>query len=275
MNKPVVFMTDLDGTLLTDDKKILESERIAAEEFKKSGGRLAIATGRTITASRQYFDIIKPDFPSVFYNGSVVYDVENDKILYHKSLDEPVYDVVYQIMNRFKNVMTEIVRINGLYVFNHSRRGDEHLKICRETPIECSFENIEKTGWLKVLFAGEPEIIDEIVSYISGKKIDSADFVRSAPQYYEMLPKNSSKGNAVKYIFEALGYEKEILAAAGDYDNDIEMLKYADISAAPINAQSCVRKCVSFVSDKSNNNGAVSTIIFNIIKNYLIKNKDI
>ena len=42
----MIFFTDLDGTLLSDDKTISEGNRAAIREFTAAGGRLVITTGR-------------------------------------------------------------------------------------------------------------------------------------------------------------------------------------------------------------------------------------
>ena len=42
----VILMTDLDGTLLTDDKRILPQDLEAIERFRAGGGLFTMATGR-------------------------------------------------------------------------------------------------------------------------------------------------------------------------------------------------------------------------------------
>ena len=42
----VILMTDLDGTLLTDDKRILPLDLEAIERFRAGGGLFTMATGR-------------------------------------------------------------------------------------------------------------------------------------------------------------------------------------------------------------------------------------
>ncbi len=37
----VIYMTDLDGTLLTDDKRILDRDMAAIERFRAGGGLFA------------------------------------------------------------------------------------------------------------------------------------------------------------------------------------------------------------------------------------------
>ena len=64
----IVFITDLDGTLLPSNKIPLQKDLEAIERFKKYGGTFTIATGRVIQATEQFFDILKPNAPVILKN---------------------------------------------------------------------------------------------------------------------------------------------------------------------------------------------------------------
>lgn len=267
MKNRVVIVTDFDGTLLTDDKKILDKDLEAIEKFRSLGGKFAIATGRTINGSRQYFDVLKPDYPSIFYNGSVVYDVCKDEILYEKNLSDKAVSIVERIMKKFPCAMTEILRVNEIYAFNINPSGRHQLDICCEDVPDIDYEDIPKTKWLKALFVANPEIVSKIDEYITDEDRKYADFVTSGVNYLEVLPKNSSKGTAVEFLKKKEDKTTEFVTI-GDYNNDIEMLKAASFSAAPLNAEDDVKKAASIVLDKDNNNGAMNALVLNVIKKY-------
>ncbi len=42
----VIIMTDIDGTLVTDQKKILDRDMEAINRFRRGGGTFTLATGR-------------------------------------------------------------------------------------------------------------------------------------------------------------------------------------------------------------------------------------
>ena len=70
----VIIMTDLDGTLLTDDKQILQKDLDAIKRFRKGGGLFTVATGRGYAMARRIVDKLKLDMPAVIFNGASVYD---------------------------------------------------------------------------------------------------------------------------------------------------------------------------------------------------------
>ena len=55
----VILMTDLDGTLLTDDKQILPGDFEAIERFRRGGGLFTMATGRGYEMAKHIADKLR------------------------------------------------------------------------------------------------------------------------------------------------------------------------------------------------------------------------
>ena len=48
-----LLFTDLDGTLLTDDKRILDADMAAIDAMLSRGHKLVLCTGRPLTSAKQ------------------------------------------------------------------------------------------------------------------------------------------------------------------------------------------------------------------------------
>ncbi|MBQ8842792.1 MAG: HAD hydrolase family protein, partial [Ruminiclostridium sp.] len=59
----VIIMTDLDGTLLDDKKRVSEKDLSAINEFRKKGGSFTLATGRGIAMARNVVEKLEIDMP--------------------------------------------------------------------------------------------------------------------------------------------------------------------------------------------------------------------
>lgn len=81
-----------------------------------------------------------------------------------------------------------------------------------------------------------------------------------------MLPQNISKGSALKKMREICGFEDYTFVAVGDYNNDIEMIKYADVGICPQNASEDVKKASDIILDVTCEQDAISEVI-----NYIFK----
>ena len=74
-----IFVTDMDGTLLSKNKTVSERNLKLIREYQAQGGLFGVATGRPIHTTTRYLDILKPDLPLILYNGCIVYDYKSEK----------------------------------------------------------------------------------------------------------------------------------------------------------------------------------------------------
>ena len=64
-----VIVSDLDGTLLDNNKNISKENLEAINYFTENGGKFTVATGRVIEATEEYLSKIEINFPIIVYNG--------------------------------------------------------------------------------------------------------------------------------------------------------------------------------------------------------------
>ena len=55
----VLLITDLDGTLLPDNKILSQKDKEAIKRFRADGGKFTVATGRTIQSAMKYLRSLK------------------------------------------------------------------------------------------------------------------------------------------------------------------------------------------------------------------------
>ena len=78
----VLVCTDLDGTLLRNDKTISKENLEAIEYFKNEGGYFTIVTGRMPYYVGDIVPKVKPNVPFGCVNGGGLYDYESKKYLW-------------------------------------------------------------------------------------------------------------------------------------------------------------------------------------------------
>ncbi len=262
----VIFMTDLDGTLLTDDKRVLPEDMDAIDRFRNGGGIFTMATGRGYSMAKPLAEKLKLNVPAVVFNGTAVFDFNEDKFLWHCSIGKNASDYINRIMERFDDIGIEVLMEQKIYVPFMNKTEREHLNLEKITPIECSVGEIPPDDWLKVLFAAEPSKMDEVEKFVRGSDMaDEVEWMRSQPMYFECLPKGIDKAYGFKKLIEILGVKERFTVAAGDYNNDIAMIKAADLGAAPESALKEVKDAADLVVC-DNNSGAIAEIIRHIEK---------
>jgi hypothetical protein len=246
----LLFITDLDGTLLPNSKIISETDLNEISQYRKKGGLFSIATGRTIQSAKPYYKSLDIDIPVILYNGAVIYSPKDEKILYTRTLTADMKNIVMEVLEKFDFAGCEILKSDGVYVVRNNEYEQEHINICRAEPVFCNIYDMECESWLKVLFAMPAEKSDEVWNFVSSLE-NSSDFIRSSDTFIELLPHNVSKGDALKKYSDITGINISYIISAGDYDNDIEMLECADIGIAPANACKKALESADFISEKS------------------------
>lgn len=257
----IMILSDMDGTLLTTKKEISGRDMAAIRRFRELGGRFTVATGRTIQAFGQYTKLLELSDPVIMYNGAAIHDYIRDETLFTHPLETMCREYVRDILSDMPDIGGEVLRTDGTYVFLNNDYQKLHTKICGISPIYRSLDDIESGGWLKVLFAMSPEDMDFFGALVRRKNYEGVSFVRSSEMFWEMLPEGVSKGSALQKYRTLDGMDGFTFVAIGDFDNDLEMIRSADIGVCPSNAEDSVKAAADIVLTRSNDEGAVEELI--------------
>ncbi|MCL1881820.1 MAG: HAD family hydrolase [Oscillospiraceae bacterium] len=258
-----LLVTDADGTLFTDDKRILDVDKSAIDEFISEGGLFTIATGRGIGLARDVVDKIgteRLNAPAVIFNGAVVYDFANNKKLSETLLCSKGVEYIKTLCKHFPDVGTEILIGDDIYVTNTNAYEEAHLEFGDVNPIRCDFAKLPEIGWFKAVFVDTPEKIQKMLDFAKMNPCDEIHYVSSAPMFFEVLPKGVNKGSGLSKMIQIMGLENKRIIAVGDYMNDIEMLQIADLAVAVDNAEEVVKKVADIVVC-DNNSGSIRAIV--------------
>ena len=256
----VLLAADADGTILTDDKRILGRDKTAIDELRDRGGLFTIATGRGVTYAKPLADEFELELPAVIFNGAAVYDFGHDRFLWQCAISPGVRGSMLSFMERFPSLGAEILRGYEVYVVASNRRTEDHIKLSSTIPIRCPIEAVPLDNWTKVLLEDEPEIIDGLVRYAENLGLADFHIVRSGPCYFEMLPSGVNKGAALRIMMDMAGIKDRFIVAVGDYMNDIELLRMADLKIAVANAEDIIKAEADLIVC-DNNSGAAFEIV--------------
>lgn len=263
----VIFMTDLDGTLLTDDKRILEKDMEAITRFRKGGGIFTAATGRGYAMARRIVeDLLHLDVPSVLFNGAGVFDFKRNKFLWQCEIGAMAREYIRKLNEMFPGKLGfEVLHEQTVFVPFINQTEREHLEMENVIPDRRPLNDIPEGGWLKFVIAAEPSDLDDVQKAVENGGFEDAQWVRSAPHYFECLPKGVDKSRGFAELIRILGAEDRFSVAAGDYMNDTAMIQNADLGAAVASAQESVKAAADLIVC-DNNSGAVAEIIDHIEK---------
>ncbi len=262
-----LLASDVDGTILAD--KFVNPENIKKIEFfMNEGGHFSLSTGRSVTAVGMVLSKLKKVSPSVVANGCMIYDYENSKSLHEEYIPLEDYEIVKKVSELDMNIGIEIHTGERVFTLKRTKVTDNHQIYENLETTEITFEEVSKLNWNKAFYALETEddrikLNSFLKSFNCGSDfMNTIAFVDGETKYYcEQVPRGVSKASTILKLAEILNIEKGKIFAIGDYFNDIEMLKTADISAAVAGSPDEVAQYADYITKRSCEDGAVADFI--------------
>ncbi|WP_024834218.1 Cof-type HAD-IIB family hydrolase [Ruminiclostridium josui] len=261
-----LIISDLDGTLINSKHFISKENLDAISHFTKNGGSFAVATGRTKDNIRPYIKNLVLNGPCILYNGGGIFSFQEERFLATEILDRSaVEEYIIFCMDNYKNMAVEIFTPEMMYIITPDHILDPYVESEKQVFSRTTLEEVMKMDWIKVLLYDSPETLQKAqIKLKDFNLLDKVDSVFSQVFYLELIKKGISKGSALEILKNSHQYGDKIIIAVGDYDNDIEMIRLADVGIAVGNARECVKDAADIVT-VSNDENALQEIIYNII----------
>ena len=89
-----------DGTLTYEAGKVSEENAEAIRFFQKEGGKFTLATGRFPGHAYEFGDQITINAPMVALNGTVLYDLKNEKIIHEWTATREDYLELFEYIHQ-------------------------------------------------------------------------------------------------------------------------------------------------------------------------------
>lgn len=261
----ILLCSDMDDTLLTTDKRISAENKAAIEYFMSEGGSFAFATGRVPMGARLALDYIVPNTPIICFNGAGIYDFRGEKLLWSRSLDKKAVAVVEMVEKSMPQAAIEVCTKDKVYCCRSNEIIRKQFEIEKFDDNYADFRNISE-DWIKAIFMVKSDELPALKALIAESEFaDCYNYIQSSPNYYEMLPKGASKGDAMLELAKILGIAPERTIGVGDNENDITMVSMAQIGVAVANAVPAVRDAADYIT-VDNNHDALKAVIESVEK---------
>lgn len=250
-----MIISDLDGTIIPHGGVVSEANKRAIESFRAGGGHFGIATGRTPEAAAGYLGGVAITAPSVFFNGSMLYDWQHERVLVTRPLTAQGAPDLWPhfaafCLERFPKACIEVYTQDDCHIISNPANDDprlphEHYRYCHSDLADLA--DVRKTPWLKFFVCADPADLRELEreAEVFGTAACSHHFYSEA-NYHEFVAKGVSKGSMFEAIRQMPEFSQTKIIALGDYLNDRELLEAADIGIASGNAHDELKALADF-----------------------------
>ncbi len=261
-----VLFTDLDDTLLSDDKTVSPKNKAAIQEALSRGHSVVVTTGRPIKSGKNVvkeLGLTAPGCYMIAFNGSVLYDCAADRILKQKTAPLAAVKTLFDAAKKAgiyiqtydeEDVLTErYTKELSVYIGQTGmtyRLVPDTGNALQKEPYKALLISLESRRVLK-------RFQEEQKAWSAGKL--NSFFSSSA--YLEYCPAGVDKGAALLAFCNYFGIPKERTVAVGDEWNDVSMLKAAHIGAAVRNAVDAAKEAADYVTVRDHNEDAVAEVI--------------
>lgn len=262
-----ILFTDLDGTLLNDQKQISEGNLAAIHMALENGHKIVISTGRALASAKKQAETLGLTMPGCYiiaFNGACIYDIHEKKVIFSETI--PV-DYVYHLFEEAHKLDIHIQTYDDTQVLTESENEDL-FRYCHNTgmgyKVISSVRSELTFSPYKVLVIDyqhhEPlvQFQEQIRSWAEGK----IDFYFSCNELLEIVAPGISKGNAIIRLCEQLQIPPEATISAGDADNDISMLQTTHTSVVMKNADPHMHAYATYITEQDNNHDGVAEAIY-------------
>ena len=260
-----IILSDIDGTFLTDDKKVPALTAKAAKSVIDKGLKFVLVSARMPEAIYPITDGIGLErIPVISYGGGFVL-TEDEKVLHDKKMPLDDTKKILAAFNRWQDISINYYSGRKWYVRAVDENIQHEMDITQATAEIADFDKLiaENIVPNKIMIICAPPTCEEMEREL-GKMFPALNVVRSAPYLLEIVDKSVSKAVGIKILLEHYGFSVNDAVAFGDNYNDIEMLEYIPRSVAMGNSPDAIKKIASTVTDSNADSG---------IYTYLVKEK--
>lgn len=251
-----LFVTDIDDTLSVGET-VSEEVKQACLRLKNNGWDVMIATGRSFGTAKNHIRAVSATQSAIVCDGSRIVGL-NGKEIWASLLD---VSNVAKLLDAIWNMPLEI-QIAGDEVI-YCREGDEETTrfyTQAGVPVHHIGAPHAVAPIYRVGLWVEPEKLPSIEYKIKKLFGDIFEVTPGGVSFLDILSKGVSKGSALERLVSGFPKRPEIIVAAGDHNNDLTMLRYADFAAAPRNAVQPVLSMADFVMPKAAEHGICSLV---------------
>lgn len=253
---PLLIATDLDGTLLRDDRSVSPRTAAVLARLTAQGTAVVLVTGRPVRWLAQVYDQLHAPLPAICANGAVVYDPVHDEVLRAAPLDtELLTEVARRLRAEIPDVKLAVEIQDGRRLHHDHdwpRRWDAEDTGVRAVTVQ----ELTSAPAVKLLARAAEQDSDVFVEVVTRSLGGLAEATHSSYSgLVEISAAGVTKAAGLAWLCERQGIEAAQVLAFGDMPNDVPMLAWAGRAVAVGNAHPAVRAIVDDVTLSNQEDG--------------------
>jgi hypothetical protein len=256
-----LLLSDVDGTLVTRDKRLTDGALAAARALRAAGVGLAVTSSRPPRGMRMLIDPLGLQLPLAGFNGGLLIKPDLGVVESH-----PLDAVVARRT-------VDLLLSQGLDVWVYTGadllvRDLDGPHVAREAwilqfdaTVVPDFSDADLAQAFKIVGVSDDYPLVARVEKTAQERLGpTASATRSAAHFLDVTHPLANKGAVVTTLAKRLDILPEQIATIGDMPNDVLMFRQSGFSIAMGNASDEVKAQASAVTDSNDNDGFAKAV---------------
>jgi hypothetical protein len=264
MRRVSLVVSDVDGTLLTQDKVLTPGVAAAVERLHAGGVAFSICSSRPPFGLRNLVAPLSLDLPLGGYNGGAIVQPDLPALTVVEQVLIPP-DVAKQAVAIFREHGIDCWLFVGNEWFCTNPAGDKialETRTVQQPPtIVPEFTDAHFAAAGKIVGPSEDhDRIGQLADLMRQALAGRVNVLRSQPYYCDVIPPGIDKGRLVEVLAGRLGTPREEILVLGDMENDLAMFRKAGFAVAMGNASEAVKLAADAVTLANDEDGFAAAI---------------
>jgi Cof subfamily protein (haloacid dehalogenase superfamily) len=253
-------ISDVDGTLVTDDKLLTARAQAAVAELRASGILFSIISSRPPRGLRMLIERLGIETPVGGFNGGVIATPDLAVVTEHL-LSSHVARCAVDTLNA-REVEVWVFSGQNWLLRDPDRPYvplEQHTVGFRPTIVEDFGSALDAAAKI-VGVSKDFDLLEQCERDVRVALTSSAFVARSQRYYLDITHPLANKGVALTEIAKLLGIPLAEIATIGDGSNDVAMFERSGLSIAMGNASPQVQRKADFITDSNRHDGFAKAI---------------
>jgi len=257
-----LIASDMDGTLLTTDKRLPKDFSQVVRALDEKGVSFCIASGRQYASLRRDLKELVPQLIFIAENGALI--MEKDKQLFIDPLDARDLPRIMRAAEGLERVYPVICRSDcALVDQSASEAFVEELRMYYEQTfvVENLVEKCDDFHDVcKVAFYDAGDAAAHELPVLQSRLGDRHSVILSGANWVDVMKPGVNKGRAMRMLQEIKGISPDECMAFGDYLNDLELLQSVTESYAMENALDELKRISKYIAASNDEDGVMRVV---------------
>lgn len=255
-----LFLADVDGTLVTQDKVLTDRAVDAVRELGQAGIAFAVTSGRPPRGMSMLVEPLEITLPLAAFNGGIL--VGPDMTVIEQQVIPEV--LVPQIMALLTAASLDVWLYRGAEWYVRDRKAPhvdrEAWTVKFEPTVVERFDGLTDNVAKMVGVSDDHDAVSSASTMVRDRFGDHVSAAPSQPYYLDVTHPDANKGAVARVLAARLGIASGQIATIGDMPNDVLMFAHSGLSIAMGNADTQVQRAARRVTTSNEDEGFANAV---------------